>query len=311
MRVINEARTDYEYRFSSDYPIIKETIFSNKVITNIISEKLDSKKCTNKLFATLFDVLTYTIYLTNIGDIIVHNVYFQDLIQCSLEFVENSLTINGVNMFGKNPKEPIRVGDILPGETIIIQFKTIVINIKNLKCIKNYGTIYFDYVCDITKPPIKIEENTNTVITIVKNKLFKQFDLESIIEIPYCSRRVIDITKYKTKISIINYKVINTIINKIEDNKNRELCKIIIIGSIEYEIMYRYINKLGQYNNCSQNKLNYTSLRYVDGFSVSLLVPKGIESVEYIDIDIDIEDVMVKIVNNSICVSSNLLLSIK
>ena len=112
MQIINQARTDFEYRLSLKDPIIRKTTLSNKVQTDIIETMLSSKKSADKRLINLFDILTYTITITNIGSLNLTNIYFQDILPNNLKFITNSLIINGKKINCLNPLELIKLEDI-------------------------------------------------------------------------------------------------------------------------------------------------------------------------------------------------------
>lgn len=302
MQIINQARTDFEYRLSSNEPIIRKTILSNKVKTNIIQNILYSKKYIDKKVATLFDTLTYKIVITNISCLNINNIYLQDFLSNNLKFVTNSLIVNGKKLRCLNPNTPIKLTDISPQSTIIISFKSIIIKTDDSNCIKNCSNIYFDYIYNVEKPPIQLKKYTNTVLTKISNNLFKDFNIESIIALPYCIKinNIIDI---KAKVNIVKYKLVQTPIVNTLKHKEKSLCKLIIIGSIEYKIIYQFTNI---------NPTNCFQYNFIDGFSTSILVPIGIRYVKNFDINIRVKNIDYIIINNSkLYLSSNLLLEVK
>ena len=59
--------------------------------------------------ATLNDVLTYTVNVTNNGNVAANNVIFVDSIPAGTTFVPNSVTVNGVARPGANPASSINL----------------------------------------------------------------------------------------------------------------------------------------------------------------------------------------------------------
>ena len=58
----------------------------------------------DKAFATVNDVLTYTVTIQNTGNVLATNVIFQDPIPIGTTFIANSVTVDGVSQPGANPQ---------------------------------------------------------------------------------------------------------------------------------------------------------------------------------------------------------------
>ena len=56
----------------------------------------------DKAFATVNDVLTYTVTIQNTGNVLATNVIFQDPIPTGTTFITNSVTVDGISQLGKS-----------------------------------------------------------------------------------------------------------------------------------------------------------------------------------------------------------------
>ncbi|MGY1423745.1 DUF6923 family protein, partial [Bacillus cereus] len=102
---------------------------SNEVITQIISipiASLTSNKTVNQATANIGDVLTYTVVLSNTGNISADNTLFTDPIPNGMTFVANSVTVNGVPTPGVNPATGFTVGTIAPSASVTVSFQVTV-----------------------------------------------------------------------------------------------------------------------------------------------------------------------------------------
>ena len=75
----------------------------NNVSTNIVNVRianLNALKSSDKMYAKLGDILIYTITITNTGNTTANNVCLSDILDPNLEFVDGSLSINGINQPG-------------------------------------------------------------------------------------------------------------------------------------------------------------------------------------------------------------------
>ncbi|MGG7178369.1 DUF11 domain-containing protein [Clostridium paraputrificum] len=302
MQIVNQARTDFEYKLSQKSPTIQKTILSNKVKTSIIPGMLQSRKYTDKVRATLFETLTYTITITNISNSKVTNIYFQDILPTNLKFISNTLIINDKRLICLNPNDYIKLADIPPNNTTLISFKSLVIKTDTSCLAENSSTIYFDYLYNVEEPPMQLKEFTNTVITKINNNLFKCFNLESIVDMPYC-KRVYKIINIKAKANIINCTLVQPPeINNIEDLEN-SLCTLVVSGCMKYEIIYQLKNR---------NIPDYFQYNHVEFFSTNIPVPIGISYTDEFDININVENIYFNIIYKSkLYISSHLILEIK
>ena len=75
---------------------------SNTVVTTINIADIRTRKIVDRAFATVNDVLTYTVTIENTGNVLATNVVFQDPIPIGTTFITNSVTVDGVSQPGKS-----------------------------------------------------------------------------------------------------------------------------------------------------------------------------------------------------------------
>lgn len=273
MIVINQGRVNYSYKISEDEPIIYETICSNSVVTIIIRYNLYVEKKVDKVIASLWDIVTYTIYICNISENEVENIYMKDDIPKNEEFIKDSISINGVIKYGENPKN-LFIGNLQAYKKIIVSFK-VVISKCYYKCLTaavNYGEVCYDYLYNIEELPKRMCLVTNKVTTIIKCNIFSEISKNSKVCIPINECEDIKICKMDTAIKVIEYKKINTSTGY----------KVLIIWKINYTINYC------KYNYCNQWTMN--KIKAFQYFSDIISVPDGIKYINDIFIDISEED---------------------
>lgn len=71
----------------------------------------------DKAFAAKGDTLTYTITITNQGNVDVNNIYFTDNIPNGTTFVENSVMVDGTKMPAYRPKTGYNVANLSPNQS--------------------------------------------------------------------------------------------------------------------------------------------------------------------------------------------------
>ncbi|MDO7203727.1 DUF11 domain-containing protein [Paraclostridium bifermentans] len=103
------------------------------------------QKSVSKSYATIGDVLTYTVNILNNGNVIANNVNFRDVIPTGLTFVTDSVTINGVLKPGFDPYSSFTLGDIISGGTIVVKFDATVSSLPTPSLISNIANLTFAY----------------------------------------------------------------------------------------------------------------------------------------------------------------------
>lgn len=284
MEIINSCRVEYKYRYSDLTPIISNTSSSNIVKTLVIQDRLLITKFVDKKCSYSLEELTYTTEIENISSMNIKNIFFIDNIPKETRFIENSVKINNKKERCLNPILGFFINDIKKNKKVIISFKVLIIDRCKGK-LKNISTAIYDYIYNVEKYPIRIDLNSNSVLTNNKNNLIKDFLLFSKVE-TRCS--ISKISNIKSEITVIESKFINSFI------KNK--VKVLVLGKIKYKIFYK----------------SYNNMRYLEktiGFSESMLLPIEASYLDKIQIKIKSKDLVLNIKENKkIFISNNLVL---
>lgn len=291
MRVINESRIDFKYQGSIQSPIITKTIFSNIVTTTIVKNTLVVKKQVDKISACMYDILFYTIEISNINNEIINNVTLKDMLPIGIKFINNTLFVDGVINRCESPIKGISLGCIEAKAIIIITFKAVISNDYYLKKIINSCNITFDYIDNIEKPPVQISIYSNDTITVCKDSLFKQFMVNNKINIPSSNGSIDFLIGVETEVEIISTKIVNYIVNP-------KIHNLIFIGILKYKICYMHRGRI------------HTVL-CIQGFSTTLLVPNGVKYFKKINVKVYNEDTSYILINKSnLFIGNSLLIKI-
>ncbi len=113
----------YQFRPFVSSPPITSTSSSNTVQTTVNQATISMQKSVDLQTATLNDVLTYTVNVTNNGNVTSNNVIFVDSIPAGTTFVPNSVTVNGVARSGANPASKYKSGSINASQTTMVRFQ--------------------------------------------------------------------------------------------------------------------------------------------------------------------------------------------
>ncbi|HBG5346792.1 TPA: hypothetical protein KQG29_004260 [Clostridioides difficile] len=208
-------------------------VFSNDVSENILKvEKYVDKKC-----ASVFDILTYTVIVTNTSRYKTGNIFFKDYISKYIEFINNTVKVNGIIKRGLEPQQGFYIGRIDASCKKVISFKSVVLPNSAYRVIKNNANIYYYYKCNLDKFPTRISIESNRVYTNVNKTVFKQLNISNTLKVP---KNLKDILKVNVNSKILDIKPIKNPVNK---GNNLKLCNLIVFGSIEVEIDYSCKNR--------------------------------------------------------------------
>lgn len=165
----NSSVTNYFFTPIVGGATVPQTILSNIVNTQINEAELRAVKERDLAFATIGDIITYTIPIGNFGTITANNIIFSDTIPNGTSLVGNSISINGNIITNTTPNPPgINLGSLAIGAVNTISFQVIVNTIPTINPIVNSATIKYDFSVDPVTLTVKSSNlNTNSVNTKV------------------------------------------------------------------------------------------------------------------------------------------------
>ncbi|MED2038967.1 cell surface protein [Bacillus wiedmannii] len=169
--VVNGASINYQFMTGPNLPLVSRSTTSNPVSTQINSGEVALVKSVDKNFATIEDTLSYTISLSNPGNVASQNVIFTDILPEGTTFISGTL-INelGTQQIG-NPANGIQVGNINPGSTIAITINVLVTNIPSINPISNFSSVQYSHVVDPSQPAVSQTNISNTVSTTINSAI--------------------------------------------------------------------------------------------------------------------------------------------
>ncbi|RDY28493.1 DUF11 domain-containing protein [Romboutsia weinsteinii] len=163
--ITNISQTQFSYKVDPSGSLATNTQFSNSVTTNVVLGKITTSKIVDKPIATIGDTLVYTVTLTNVGNVIDNDVYFQDIPSTGARFTSGSVKINGINQTSYDPTAGFSLGDIGIGEVVTVEFSASVVSVPSSNQITNQAVITFKYVVDPKQAPYSDTTYSNKVTT--------------------------------------------------------------------------------------------------------------------------------------------------
>lgn len=181
--ITNAAEAVPFYSLFPGGPIKEGDPVADEVTTPVKLIKLDAIKVVDEAIATVGDILHYTVTIVNNGNTTAENVIFSDNVPDGTEFVEGSLTVNGVTI-NSSPEDGIDIGSIVPGGIVTIKFNVKVVAIPqppNEPIAENIALVTFDVELDgelqprepVTSNPVETE------LVKVQLEVIKTVDKES------------------------------------------------------------------------------------------------------------------------------------
>ena len=130
--VVNGASIDYQFMAGPNLPLVSRNTTSNSVSTQINSGEIALVKSVDKTFATIGDTISYTITLSNPGNVTSQNIIFTDILPDGTTFISGTLVNDsGTQQIG-NPANGIQIGNINPSGMAVITINALVINIPSI-----------------------------------------------------------------------------------------------------------------------------------------------------------------------------------
>ena len=126
--VTNQATINFKFIVDPKQQPYSKTTYSNTVTTNISVGSLDVAKSVDKKYATIGDILTYTIVVTNTGNINATNVQFIDPTPANVVFQTGTVTVNGLSYPNYNPAAGFSLNTLTPGQIVTVVYKVKVVD---------------------------------------------------------------------------------------------------------------------------------------------------------------------------------------
>ncbi|KEK22244.1 hypothetical protein BAGA_20345 [Bacillus gaemokensis] len=169
--ILNIAGITATFQVSAIGPPITETSFSNIEITNINRPGLNVVKEVDQTVVGVGDTLTYRVAIQNTGTTLATNVQFIDSLSASVEFIENSVTINDIQQIGLNPETGFQLPDIDSGSEVIVTFQVQVVSVPDGGTISNVATVNGEFTLVPGEPPVIVTSTSNTVVVTVNEAI--------------------------------------------------------------------------------------------------------------------------------------------
>ncbi|PDZ93670.1 cell surface protein, partial [Bacillus thuringiensis] len=161
----NNAITTFNYIVNPNNVPVTNTTTTNTVTTTVQNDNVIAIKAVDFTSALPGQTLTYTITITNNGNIIIEDLLLVDTAPADTTFVIGSVTINGINQPNENPESGITLENLAPNDSVIIRFQVTISSYTLQSTINNDASVSYTFTINPDEPPITITKQTNTVTT--------------------------------------------------------------------------------------------------------------------------------------------------
>ena len=122
-------------------------------------------KIVDKEAATVGEILTYDVLISNFGTVPATNVQFLDSSTSGVAFVPGSVSINGIPEPGLDPFIGFTVPDIPVGDSVLVTYREMVTSIPQGGTVVNFVDVTATFAVSETEPPITETTTSNTTLT--------------------------------------------------------------------------------------------------------------------------------------------------
>lgn len=296
-KVISEESTTIEntalgkFTYSVD-PSLPPRLGESKSNSSILYAKkvnINVKKETNKKNIVLGDKITYTVTLSNNGDVDANSVLFFDNLPPELKLIDGTFTLNNTVINSVDLSQGINVGTIKSASSVTLKFDVIVISDNCKEVIINNSGVKFNYILPDGSNGTKTSANSEISSSILNVALttFKQINVDEYLSIPDVNPDIEEINSINAEIEIKNCYVIETPKTTSVEGQILTGYKLIIHGMLKQVIQY----------TASEPEQSVHSAHYNITFSNFIILPKNYNLGCKLDVSGDVEDIYYDVIN--------------
>lgn len=178
--ITNKSGIGYSYKIDPNGSASTKNVESNVTTTSLITPTLQMTMTADKAYATINDIINYTVTLNNSGNILLSDIMFKDALPTGLEFVTGSVKVDNT----AQPTYDIATGFSL-GSMIILVSKTVTFQarVKSLpspNTVKNKATTTFNYLVTSIVQGSSASNEVSTTINVTNLSIVKSANVNAV-----------------------------------------------------------------------------------------------------------------------------------
>jgi uncharacterized repeat protein (TIGR01451 family) len=212
----------------------------------VVNAQFTINKTPKGNYSDVGDVITYTIKGVNNSRTDIYNLYIEDSLNPSIQFIPGTVIINDILISQADILSGILTPKLSAGQSLVISYEVVITN-----------TSYINYtnILDSVRYEYSLTQSENTLQNLqINNKEnctkdspmynFRQISIEKKLSFDLVKPDMKEISDITSEIEIIKYYVIATPNIKSLENQNLSGYKLIIHGLIKYTVQYVAIDEL-------------------------------------------------------------------
>ena len=178
--ISNSASISYNFIVDPNTSPVSKNTTSTTTLTQVNDANVISAKTVDRTFATVGDVLTYSILLKNAGSVTADNPTFVDTNPDGTTFIPNTFLINGVLQNNADPNVGVPLPSIPANGSLTVSYQVTVTSLPTQNPTINSSSTQYSFILNPGDPPTIETSLSNTVstqINIANVVIVKQVDL--------------------------------------------------------------------------------------------------------------------------------------
>lgn len=268
---------------------VEHTLTSGTAVSNIINlviknPSLQIEKNVDQSLAILGDNLTYTITITNCGDVDALNAVFKDTLSPSVELLNHTFLLNGKILNNVNLEKGIYLGNIPVMDKVTIQYVVRVVSVNCEGFIENKAIVYFSYSTGLCSSIKKRSSKSVCTKTCLAISLFKQISLKSNLSVKPSKLGIEQINSVTGNAEITDFYIIETPISTSLEGQHMTGHKLIFHGFLSLEVEY----------TADDEEQTVYSENYLEPFSSFVILQPEFNSDSIVSIKAKVENIYFK-----------------
>ncbi|MDA1570053.1 DUF11 domain-containing protein, partial [Bacillus cereus] len=183
--ISNSASISYNFIVDPNASPVSKNTTSTTTFTQVNDANVISAKTVDKGFATVGDVLSYTVVLTNEGSVSADSPTFVDTNPDGTTFIPNTFLINGVLQNNADPNIGVPLPSIAANGSLTVSYQVTVTSLPTQNPTINSSSTQYSFILNPGDPP--------TIETSVSNTVSTQINLANVVIVKQVDVTIADV----------------------------------------------------------------------------------------------------------------------